>query len=77
MHNQTWHIFSVHVSKPTRTPTLRRVFQVFEGIEVLTITQGESSQRLILNLHDEHRHLLRFMEPSVVNLYLGEDGCGT
>ena len=65
------------VGKPTRTPTLRRVFQVFEGIEVLTITQGESSQRLILNLRDEHRHLLRFMEPSVVNLYLGEGGCGT
>ena len=65
------------VGKPTSMPTLRRVFQVFEGIEVLTISQGESHQRVILNLHDEHRHLLRFMEPSVINIYLGDQGCGT
>ena len=57
------------VGKPTSTPTLRRVFQIFEGIEVLTIAQAEHQQRLILNLRDEHRHLLKFMEPAVINLY--------
>lgn len=65
------------VGKPTSTPTLRRVFQVFEGIEVLTIAQADHHQRLILNLRDEHRHLLKFMEPTVINLYLGDQGCGT
>ena len=59
------------VGRETSTPTLRRVFQVFEGIDVLLIDEGERIQRLILNLRPEHQRLLRFMEPQVQALYLG------
>lgn len=61
------------VGKPTSTPTIRRVFQVFEGIEILTINQGDHHQRLVLNIRPEHERLLSFMGPAVRKIYLGSD----
>ncbi|HEY6586188.1 MAG TPA: IS1634 family transposase, partial [Candidatus Methanoperedens sp.] len=41
--------------KPTKKPTMRRVFQVFEGITVLY----ENEKRvMIMNLNDMHRKIL-------------------
>lgn len=45
--------------KPTSTPTMRRVFQIFEGIEVLTIEHPDGRRsRLVLNLSELHRRIL-------------------
>jgi transposase len=44
--------------KPTQCITMRRVFQMFEGIDILLFTTEGRQQRLILNLTDLHQHIL-------------------
>ena len=57
--------------KPTKTPTIRWVFQVFEGIDVLSIWQNEKLvTRQLLNLRPTHRQVLRLFGKSVQNCYL-------
>ena len=36
--------------KPTHRPTARRMFQMMEGVDMLTIEQGCIQQQLVLNL---------------------------
>jgi transposase len=55
--------------QPTQTPTMRRIFQVFEGIDVLVIQQGGQQQELILNLQDLHRRILAFFSFHVRKIY--------
>jgi transposase len=52
-------------SKPIQTPTMRRVFQLFEGIDLLFITDGEQHLHLFLNLRDIHRQILQAFSPHV------------
>jgi transposase len=55
--------------KPTQTPTMRRVFQIFEGIHVLTIQGEEVRERIIINLTDLHWQILRLFNPPVQQIY--------
>ena len=55
--------------KPTQRPTARRVFQMMEGVDVLTIEQGDIQQRLILNLTDLRKQIVRLFGPHVRKLY--------
>lgn len=50
-------------------PTARRVFQMMEGVDVLTIEQGDIHQRLILNLTDLRKQIVRLFGPHVRKLY--------
>jgi transposase len=55
--------------KPTQMPTMRRVFQMFEGIHVLTIQREQTRERMILNLTDLHWQILRLFNPPVQRIY--------
>jgi transposase len=55
--------------KPTQTPTMRRVFQMFEGIHVLTIQRGTVRERMIINLTDLHWQILRLFNSPVHHIY--------
>jgi len=55
--------------KPTQRPTARRVFQIMEGIDVLTIEQAGIHRRLILNLTDLRRQILNLFSPHVRKIY--------
>ena len=64
--------------KPTQTPTLRWVFQLFEGIELLLIYQNEQViKRQVLNLRPDHllimvaqsATIIRLLGPQVQNCY--------
>ena len=55
--------------KPTQRPTARRVFQMMEGVDVLTIERDGIQQRLILNLTDLRKQILRLFGPHVRKLY--------
>jgi transposase len=55
--------------KPTKRPTMRRVFQMFEGIHVLTIQEEAIQQRMIVNLTDLHWQILRLFSPYVQRIY--------
>jgi transposase len=54
---------------PTQRPTMRRIFQVFEGIDLLFVQEGNQQQVLILNLRDIHRHILGFFGVRVRKMY--------
>jgi transposase len=56
--------------KPTQRITMRRVFQVFEEIDILLLTTGEQQQRLILNLTDLHLRILGLLGQHVQQCYL-------
>lgn len=56
--------------QPTQTPTMRRIFQVFDGIDVLVIPDTQGQQReLVLNLRDIHRRILAFFSVHVRKIY--------
>jgi transposase len=57
--------------KPTQTPTLRWVFQIFEGLDVLSIWENnQQSVRKIVNLRPVHQQVIRLLGPQVQACYL-------
>lgn len=55
--------------KPTQKITMRRVFQMFEGIDVLNVQTGGATQQLILNVKDEHQKIFRYLGYDVQKYY--------
>lgn len=58
------------LGKPTHQPTMRRIFQLFEGIDVLWLAPPIGIQRLVLNLKPIHRQILNLLDPEVQKCYL-------
>lgn len=59
------------VGKPTRRPTLRRVFQMFEGIDLLLIVAGgQVVDRRVLNLTPVRLKIIALLGPAVKMCYL-------
>jgi transposase len=56
--------------KPTQRPTMRRIFQMFEGIDLLVIKTPEGVQQQVLNLKPVHRQILRLLGSNVEKCYL-------
>lgn len=56
--------------RPTQRPTLRRIFQVFEGIHLLRVAGPSGVERRILNLDTLHRQILDLFGPEVVKSYV-------
>jgi transposase len=58
------------VGKPTQCPTIRRIFQVFQGIDVLLTKHPLGIQRRVLNLKPIHLHVLDLLGPEVKKHYI-------
>jgi transposase len=59
------------VGKETQTPTMRWIFQLFEGIDLLNIHQDDHLiHRQVLNLRPEHLIVIQLLGPPVANCYL-------
>jgi transposase len=57
--------------KPTQSPTLRWVFQTFEGLDVLSVwADGRLITRKIMNLRPVHQQIIRLLGPQVLKCYL-------
>lgn len=56
---------SNQVNKPTQTPTIRWVFQVFEGILILIVQEGKHITRMAMNLDVDHRTILRCLSSAM------------
>ena len=54
---------------PTQRPTMRRIFQMFEGIDLLYIEQAGVKRRLVLNLSEVHRQILSYFSAHVRKFY--------
>jgi transposase len=56
--------------KLTSTPTIRWVFQVFEGIDILSVwVNGQPTLRQVLNLRPVHQQVIRLFSSQVRNCY--------
>lgn len=56
--------------KLTSTPTIRWVFQTFEGIDILSVwANGQRTSRQVLNLRSIHLQIARLLGPFVCNCY--------
>ena len=62
--------------KPTDHPTMRWVFQQFQGIHVLEIRDGQSYQEQILNLRDRNTKVLKLLGEPYEKIYFLKEGCG-
>ena len=57
--------------QPTPRPTMRRIFQMFEGIDLLLIRRGDQiHERRLLNLTSIHYQILDLLGPEVQKCYL-------
>jgi transposase len=57
------------INKPTNRPTMRWIFQCFEGIDLLHIRVGSHWQTQILGLQSLHKHILNLLGPSFSKIY--------
>lgn len=57
------------VHKPTVRPTMRWVFQCFEGIELLHVETSATPLVLVLRLQPVHRLILALLGPLYENIY--------
>jgi len=61
------------INKPTARPTMRWIFQCFEGIELLHISTGALTQSIVLRLQPLHRQILSLLGPAYVQFYFFSD----
>ena len=57
------------IHKPTARPTMRWVFQYFEGIELLHVQTATTSQLFVLRLQSVHRLILHLLGPLYEKFY--------
>jgi transposase len=57
------------INKPTNRPTMRWIFQCFEGIDLLHIRIGSGFQTQVLGLQVLHQQVLRLLGPAYSQFY--------
>jgi len=57
------------IKKPVQNPTLRWIFQIFEGVEIVIVRSIESISGLVHGLTELRRHILSFLSPSIQAMY--------
>ena len=57
------------VGHPTKRPTMRWIFQCFEGIDLLHIRMDSRWQTQVLGLQSLHQRILRLLGPSYSQFY--------
>jgi transposase len=67
--SQTQQTIPDQVHKPTARPTVRWVFQCFEGIELLHIQTATTSRVLVLRLQPLHQLILHLLGPLYEKFY--------
>lgn len=59
------------LGKPTRTPTMRWIFQLFEGVHLLIRKTGKTVEEIILNMNSVRYHVLAMLGPPFEKIYSG------
>jgi len=57
------------IDKPIKNPTLRWVFQLFEGVHFITVTLKDKVRITIDRLNDLRQKILRLLGPTVCRIY--------
>jgi transposase len=59
------------LKKPTQTPTIRWVFQLFEGLDILLVKQNDQIVfRKLVNLRPVQEQVINLLGPQVKKCYL-------
>jgi hypothetical protein len=66
------HTFRYQKGNPTQQITMRRVFQMFEGIDVLWIETGGPIQKFALNMNEIHQRIISYLGKELRKCYLLE-----
>ena len=64
------------LGKPTKKPTMRWIFQKFEGIELLIINDGGKITQKMLNMNPVQKKILALMGKEYEKIYFLNGGCG-
>ena len=67
---QTEQTIPDQVGKPTARPTMRWIFQCFEGIELLHVQTPTTSLTIVLRLESVHRLILALLGPLYEKIYI-------
>ncbi len=59
--------------RPTNKPTIRWIFQVFEGILYVVIKEGEKVTRMTMNMEDDQFTILKCLGPPYQKIYFCEN----
>jgi len=59
------------LGKPTKRPTMRWIFQIFEGVHVLIHRTLDGTKEIILNVNPIRRHILQILGPPFEKIYAG------
>ena len=57
------------LGKPTKRPTMRWIFQIFEGVHVLIHRTLDGIKEIILNVNPIRRHILHTLGPPFEKIY--------
>ena len=57
------------LGKATRTPTMRWIFQLFEGVHLLIRETEAKIEEIILNMNPVRSHVLAILGPSYEKIY--------
>lgn len=57
------------LGKPTRKPTMRWIFQIFEGVHLLLKKRGSSIEEIVLNMNHTRNHILMILGPPFQKIY--------
>ena len=66
---QTRNSIPNQLGKKTQTPTMRWIFQLFEGVHVLTHRTRSKIKELVLNMNPIRRHILAVLGPQFEKIY--------
>jgi len=58
------------LNKPTRTPIMRWIFQLFEGVHLLMRKTEECTERIVLNMNPVRSHILAILGSRFQKMYL-------
>lgn len=64
------------LGKPTKTPTMRWIFQKFENISLLKVNDGGKVSQQVLNMKPIHEKILALMGEEYEKIYFLKRGCG-
>jgi len=60
------------LNKPTRTPTMRWIFQLFEGVHLLIRKTEQCIEKIVLNMNPVRLHILAILGPQFQKMYFSD-----
>lgn len=57
------------IGKPTPNPTMRWIFQLFEGVNFVIVSLNDVKTFIIEGINDLRKHILSFLSPAIQKIY--------